>query len=175
MKGLVPTDKSTTIISPIFKKGNCENAGSYGPVSFMSTIGKFMEPVLKDKIKLPLHLICTKSKSQYCFMQQQTSLANLLIIENIVDIGFQDFAKVSESVNHEILCTKLFTFGMDIATVKMIILRQAWYIISSYGEACMGILQVSVIGQLIFLLYINDCVYPLDGNLCMFADYMKLI
>lgn len=88
-----------------------------------------------------------------------------------VDIIFFDFENSVDPANHLICCTKLSTVGIDTDTFYI----QIGDAMHLFGEACNRVLQGSVVGSLLFLLYVKKLADLLANIVLMFADDVKLI
>jgi hypothetical protein len=191
--GIVPDAWKDANITPLFKKGIRLNKLNYRPISLTAIIGKVMEKLIQSPMINHLTRYDLISKSQHGFVKKKSCMTNLLetldIITEIVNRGFSvdliflDFAKAFDMVSHAGLLVKLKSFGFDDQLInwmnsylsgrrQRVVLGD---IVSSWKEVLSGIPQGSILGPLLFLLFIND-MPDLFNEFCkLFADDTKLL
>ena len=188
-KGIVPKDLKISKVIPIYKKGDTWQPGNYRPISLLPTLEKLLERMVYSRISSFIESHNIIYKNQFGFRRNHsTTLAMVDIVDgiyqnldqNMYAMGiFLDIQKAFDSVNHEILLSKMYRYGFrGIAQQwfkSYLDDRQQYITINNHRSTLhnmkTGVPQGSVLGPLLFLLYINDIMHVLDSDrLKLFAD-----
>ena len=191
--GVVPDIWKQANVSPVFKKHDKSVCDNYRPISLLCIAGKVMERAMLNQIKTQIMPLITKF--QHGFLHGKSTETQLLTVFNNIsevldaggqtDIIYLDFSKAFDSVPHRLLHHKLKSFGFNgvllnwfhsyLSNRKQRVLIEGEA--SDWCPVLSGVPQGSILGPVLFLLYINDMVSSVSENTCisLFADDAKVI
>ena len=174
-------------MTPLHKKNDPMDKTNYRPVSILTVTSKIYEKILSQQLSAYFENIfdkylCAFRKGQGC----QTVLLRLLedwraVLDNneYVAAVLMDLSKAFDCLPHKILLSKLSAYGLS---DEAVLLLKSYLsdrkqriklnnIVSSWSEIKKGVPQGSILGPLLFNVFINDIFYFIEhGTLYNYAD-----
>jgi hypothetical protein len=192
--GKLPEDWISSNVSVIYKKGSRADVSNYRPISLTCIACKVLESLLRDHIMSFFVTNNLFTPRQFGFIKGRSTVLQQLQLMDIwtkalenggqIDIVYTDFEKAFDKVPHKRLLSKLISYGFNDQIIKWIegFLCHRKHQVNIKGKCSKwmtipsGIPQGSVLGPLLFVIYINDLPDTCTnlGDLFLFADDAKI-
>lgn len=191
--GCVPDAWKRANVTPIHKKSDKQNKQNYRPISLLSCMGKVMERIIYDELYEYLETHCLLTWRNSGFKKQDSTVNQLLLLSHKIytSLGdgsdilvvFLDVSKAFDRVYHQGLLLKLETLGINDNLLKWFISylsgRTQRVVLdgqaSSWRPINAGVPQGSILGPLLFLIFMNDIVDHINSDPFLYADDTSLL
>ncbi len=188
-----PSDWKQAKVTPVFKEGDKSDVSNYRPISVLSIVSKILERAVHNQLYTYLTNCNILNQYQSGFRSNHSTATTLLdvsdyILNNMNDgkvtaAVFLDLKKAFDTVNHEILLSKLYSYGVRGNTLSWfrsyLDKRSQVVNINSTLSDCkginVGIPQGSILGPLLFIIYVNSLPNSVTSKVVMYADDTTLL
>ena len=176
-------------VSPLLKKGDNTLLSNYRPISLLPTISKIFERIIYNKLSNYFNDSNLLAEQQYGFRRRHsTELAAVKLIDFIsheMESGhtptniYVDLSKAFDTIDYDILLDKLSYYGISGRALKLLksyLLDRKQYVVynncnSNLVDVTTGVPQGSILGPLLFSIYINDLIHVTEKlKFIMYAD-----
>ena len=192
--GTFPLRFKIAVIKPIFKSGDRQEVSNYRPISILPFMSKILEKLIYCRLINHLddnHII---HDNQFGFQKNKATYMPILLLQDTITRVFEegefalglylDIKKAFDTVNIHLLLNKLYKYGIRNKSLKIITsylhertqqvkIRNSC---SSFRKITMGVPQGSILGPILFIIYLNDLPKISDEMTCLsYADDTAII
>ena len=192
-QGIVPQQLKVAKVIPIFKNGSQTSMDNYRPISLLCVFSKILEKIMLNRLSTFLennNILCPE---QFGFRKSHSTIHPLTLFINQISESlnkkehaiaiFCDLKKAFDTVDFEILLIKLHNIGVrgtELLWFQDYLCNRKQYVsingANSYlRKILFGVPQGSILGPLLFLIYINDLSKCSSLYKSLFADDTKLV
>ncbi|CAH2098333.1 unnamed protein product [Euphydryas editha] len=191
-EGYVPNIWKSAFITPIYKNGDKTNIKNYRPISKLCIFAKIFENIVYRQVYATIQSWFIPE--QHGFLKGRSTTSNLLLTYDYVsssmdsgaqvDIIYTDFSKAFDRIDHCILLRKIYMAGIHGNLFRWfssyINNRSQAVALNGYVSAWVsvpsGVPQGSLLGPLLFAIFLNDISSCFHHSLCLlYADDAKII
>ena len=187
--GIIPEGWKEATITPLYKDGDKNSAANYRPISILPAVSKIMERVIHQQVHFHLNQHNLLSEAQFGFRKNHSTCTCILkLLDDIysnMEMGkltgvvFLDLKKAFDTVDHNIMINKLNKFNIDEQAREWFrnYLSGRKQSVKYHGTQSAplliqcGVPQGSILGPMMFIMYINDLgKYLTDSKVSLYAD-----